>query len=488
MSTDDEVPRGVDLAAVDTALAPVVAVTRRAGAEHPGVTVLKGHASQGSYGGSVSHVLPAVRLGTRAEFDTLPALRDALPAAAHGIAVEVQTQPNGWWEAVLCWADDVDAFTAPQRAVRDRLDEPEVPHPLPEVAVDPGLLATRWEATRADHVPAAPATEQEIDATAALLGYPVPQALRQFVALGDGLPFAPDGTYEGLLGGYQPMSLAGVRRWWQQDRESARDPFAPLGRVVQRWRGVIRPVHLHPAWVPFADDGGGNVLALDLAPGPQGRPGQVVEQGRDLYEGPRLVAWSLDDLLAGRLVEAPAREPRLVLDRRGDGGGELRPEDLRPAATQIGLFGFDRVEARHLTVCSGLDELVLRSRAVDLTGLDRVPLGDLRVLDAEHVDLSPLAGHPVLTDLSLSGLAEGATVIGLEALAAVPGLRRVTLPTAVWAQAAPLLRDHPRLAVATFDQAAPLEHVLQVAATFDRPGRVLAGSTLVRGSQDAAAG
>lgn len=483
MSLPGEVPSVLDLPAVDAALTPVVECVRRAGATHEGVTVLKAHAGLGSQGGSVTHVLPDARLDTRPELDDLPALREALPTGARGLAVEVQTQPNGWWKAVLCWADDLDAFTSPRRALRDHLDEPGVPRPLPEVRMHPALLAARWKASGADHDPAPPAAQHEITRTATILGYTVPSALLQLAALGDGLPFRHDGGYDGLLGGYQPMSLAETRRWWEQDRATGRDPFT-LGRVVERWRGVIAPVHVHPAWVPFADDGGGNALCLDLAPGPQGRPGQVIELGRDLHEGPRLVAWSLDDLLVGQLVEPEPREPRLVIDLRKSGGGELHPEQLRAATTQLGLFGFDRAEVRHLLGCPALEELIVRSRAMDLEGVARLPLRDLRIMDAEHVDLAPLAGHPMLTDLTVSDLAEGATVVGAQALASAPHLRRVTLPTVVWAQAAPLLRDHPRLAVATFDRQAPLEHVLQVAAAFDRPGRVLADSTLVRSSED----
>ena len=45
--------------------------------------------------------------------------------------------------------------------------------------------------------------------------------------------------------------------------------------------GQVRPVFMHPMWIPFADDSGGNFLGIDLAPDVEGLPGQVINVGAD---------------------------------------------------------------------------------------------------------------------------------------------------------------------------------------------------------------
>jgi cell wall assembly regulator SMI1 len=49
---------------------------------------------------------------------------------------------------------------------------------------------------------------------------------------------------------------------------------------------TIRRVLWSPGWVPFASDGGGNFLAVDLDPAPAGRAGQVIVVGRDFMGEP----------------------------------------------------------------------------------------------------------------------------------------------------------------------------------------------------------
>lgn len=45
----------------------------------------------------------------------------------------------------------------------------------------------------------------------------------------------------------------------------------------------VRAVVLHRRWVPFGDEGGGNFVAVDLAPGAGGVVGQVINIGRDQH-------------------------------------------------------------------------------------------------------------------------------------------------------------------------------------------------------------
>lgn len=83
--------------------------------------------------------------------------------------------------------------------------------------------------------------------------------------------------------------------------------------------GAIQKVYAHPAWIPLVRDWGGNNLAIDLAPGPTGKWGQVIIFGRD-YDCKYVVArsWSAflatvaDDLGSGKwFVDEETNELKL---------------------------------------------------------------------------------------------------------------------------------------------------------------------------------
>ncbi|KAL1617577.1 Cell wall assembly regulator [Neofusicoccum ribis] len=75
---------------------------------------------------------------------------------------------------------------------------------------------------------------------------------------------------------------------WRQDLLSRQDSQPP---------NAIQKAYAHPAWIPLARDWGGNCLAVDLAPGPAGKWGQVIIFGRD-YDTKYVVARSWAAFLA----------------------------------------------------------------------------------------------------------------------------------------------------------------------------------------------
>jgi cell wall assembly regulator SMI1 len=46
-------------------------------------------------------------------------------------------------------------------------------------------------------------------------------------------------------------------------------------------QGAVQLDYANPGWIPLTKDGGGNYLGVDLAPGPAGSTGQVINFGRD---------------------------------------------------------------------------------------------------------------------------------------------------------------------------------------------------------------
>jgi cell wall assembly regulator SMI1 len=113
---------------------------------------------------------------------------------------------------------------------------------------------------------AAPASAESVDALRAELGADPPGDLLDYLAVTDGgLAFW---EYEGLDAG-------GMLRRRRRLCESLSAGGFDGHEVFPDDRGFLRPGKWHPGWLPFAEDGGGNLFCVDLAPGPAGTAGQV---------------------------------------------------------------------------------------------------------------------------------------------------------------------------------------------------------------------
>lgn len=107
------------------------------------------------------------------------------------------------------------------------------------------------------------------------------------------------------LSSYVYQDSKSVAASWEAMRETpteGREIDAPEAKV-------IKPVWWNKAWVPFAEDSGGNLLCLDLDPGPKGKKGQVLVFEMSMGPGPEghasfgeWLADYRDGLKAGRFV------------------------------------------------------------------------------------------------------------------------------------------------------------------------------------------
>ena len=249
----------------------------------------------------------------------------------------------------------------------------------------------------------------------------------------------------GLLHGYGWFGLemlAGFcrpeERWWVT-RGWQRYVFHPFinefGPPL-----MIQRLSDHLGWIPFATDTFGNYFAVDMAPGPRGRPGQVILIGRDHGDGPAYVAESVTELLR-RHVEA--------LDsgsfEHGEEGGlwvnagdaEYHRRNYSKTCT-LEVTGPDaapvrgmRPEIRELTVSN--------APWVDLGSVRGAPaLWQVSVKNCPGVDLSPLRDTPVeVVDLAMD-------TIELEGLQGHPTVGMVSLRTEKPVDLRPLL-SCPRL-------------------------------------------
>ncbi len=120
---------------------------------------------------------------------------------------------------------------------------------------------------------------------------------------------APNGIFplSGVLGpepAFRLMSVAEIAREWRRMRElldggEFSRPGAPDRGVAGTW--------WHAGWVPVADNGGGDLFCVDLAPAPGGSPSQVLLFAHDSPERRRAAesfgAWLgalAEGLLSGR--------------------------------------------------------------------------------------------------------------------------------------------------------------------------------------------
>lgn len=109
--------------------------------------------------------------------------------------------------------------------------------------------------------------------------------------------------------GYAFLALAEARRAWDgwADIRRAHDPEDFDGMITVRGADPVRRVYTHAAWWPFAEDGGGNHLMVDLDPPAGGTLGQVIVAGPDEDER-RVLAPGLGAYLDALLI-APLDDP-----------------------------------------------------------------------------------------------------------------------------------------------------------------------------------
>ncbi|WPH02072.1 Hypothetical protein R9X50_00492700 [Acrodontium crateriforme] len=103
------------------------------------------------------------------------------------------------------------------------------------------------------------------------------------------IPQAPTKAFAGSSSSAVPVAQANsASSTWREDLLSKQDCHPP---------NTIQKAYAHPAWIPLARDWGGNNIAVDLAPGPTGKWGQIILMGRD-YDCKYVISRSWSAFLA----------------------------------------------------------------------------------------------------------------------------------------------------------------------------------------------
>ncbi|MFG1960030.1 ankyrin repeat domain-containing protein [Nonomuraea sp. NPDC049028] len=135
-----------------------------------------------------------------------------------------------------------------------------------------------------------PAAVAELQAA---IGEPLPADFLAYLRLFGGHGGLPYYEYEG-------MSVEQMLSRWRSLKElhdqGIFDDLEP--RELDPVEGYVRYVWWHPGWIPFAEDSGGNLFCIDLAPDDIGRRGQVIQW--EIHGGPfGPQAQSFEDHLRG---------------------------------------------------------------------------------------------------------------------------------------------------------------------------------------------
>lgn len=85
---------------------------------------------------------------------------------------------------------------------------------------------------------------------------------------------------------YDGMTVEQILERWQGLEQLRRDGTFKTAKPheLSKEADEVRFAWWHGGWIPFAEDSGGNLLCVDLDPGPRGRSGQVL--GWEIHGGP----------------------------------------------------------------------------------------------------------------------------------------------------------------------------------------------------------
>lgn len=119
------------------------------------------------------------------------------------------------------------------------------------------------------------ASDQQIDEFESASGLSLPDSYKTSLRLHNGAAYFHD---------YEYLDLCRVLgNWSRLVRRKAEGAFEGK-QVFDAGGGIVQNTWWHHAWIPFAEDGGGNMLCIDLAPGTDGVAGQIIKM--ELGAGP----------------------------------------------------------------------------------------------------------------------------------------------------------------------------------------------------------
>ena len=132
------------------------------------------------------------------------------------------------------------------------------------------------------------------------------------------------------------VSAQGPNPLWRRELLERQDSQPPK---------AIQKAYAHPGWIPLARDWGGNNIAVDLAPGPAGKWGQIIIFGRD-YDCKYVVARSWAAFLAMVADDIGSEKVFVDEDSQELKLKEFKAEGVEPAYLDILRWRMDQKYGR----------------------------------------------------------------------------------------------------------------------------------------------
>lgn len=429
--------------------------------------IYKVEATPGCSSTSLTYDTADGRIGRTADLDdeVVMTLINLVGEDDAGFDIELTVRPDGDYEAAVSIREDT-GLVAKDRGYFSILDpghrpppyrgsEPDETEPRdPSEAGDPdevGRLIREYlsrvyaifgKRLRTDEErPDSPADiRRHLDALERRTGVTLPADLRAAYEQAWGLDYRAFYPWSWLPPDWLDGALTNMREvigWWPGWKLGWKEVVCDASPP-----GAVRRVKCHPAWIPFCDGPDQSYLAVDMSPGPEGRPGQVILVGRSWGDGAEYVADSVTTLIRNQLAaldrgdfDADVQEMTLSLhgeqfefgraeaarEWRGQ-AADLARDDITPELQRMLIWQGKRVDLEMLRDAPMLRELLVHSTVCDLAPLRDLPLESLQLKTA-RTDLTPLAGHPTLRVIALeTTLAEPIDLAPLRTMPAIDGL------------------------------------------------------------------
>ena len=274
------------------------------------------------------------------------------------------------------------------------LPEPvrRLPEPVPGVVAAPSADVELLQRTLRERLPdAVGACDEEIAAVETRLGVPLPAELRALYQVvrnryedwdDYGEPYDAVGCELFPLDEVYVADAASRHVLWQ---------FGAMEAVETGPEDAVQGLVGSPGWIVFGDNGGGDRIAIDLTPGPDGHVGQVIIISHEENVGAGLVADSLTDMVVHRHFD----------------GRPVRRAEQPPLVAHVNRASVPSIEA------------------AAHPGLEVLSLG---VWEKEPLSLAPVFGLPRLRTLS----AYPGTLADPCEIARLTHLEYLELPPAEW--------------------------------------------------------
>ncbi len=151
------------------------------------------------------------------------------------------------------------------------------------------------------------------------LGMPLPESLKQFLMQHDG-----DDALgcDAFWGDFNVMlSCQQILQQYHLDQEIGQQLYDPSMETIEFWRdriqgriifvkGAVKPLMLHPGWIPLTNMNGDVIRYLDYDPAPGGIKGQIIEVDPENCSY-QVIADSFEDLLRRYRLALEAGEYRV---------------------------------------------------------------------------------------------------------------------------------------------------------------------------------